>query len=1056
MRASNGSLALDNAGTIRGGNVDAGVTNGAAVLVSEGSALIRNSGTLDGAVLLGSGADRVESSGTITGLVSLGGGDDTFVQRAGSNFGATVDGSEGLDSIIVDATGGTSLAAAQITGFERLMQIGTGTATYTGSFDLGTIELQGGTLAVATGQSLATTGTATVTGGDAAVAVQNAGTIAGDVLLGDGQDTVINSGAISGAVRLGLGSDTYVEYAGSSAGSIDGGAGSDLYRIVLSGDRSGITSVTSFERLAVEGSGMLDLTLQQSYDSVSLTGTNLMARLAGFTISRLDGSSANQQVVLDGDAGAVDLQGGDDLLSLSAARLSGTYQGGAGVDTLRLTSSGPVRLDGRVAGFEAISLGSSALTVAGTLGVAGESIALGEGAQALTLAAGGTVAANLDLGAGDDSLFVATGAVLGGTAQGGAGNDLATFDVTGGRTLNAGTLGGFERLATQGSGALTLSGGAFAFDRADVASDLVVAANASLTAPQVAFGSAGTRLAIAGGFAGSITGGAGTDSIDISGGSAIAPVALRNLSAVEQLRIGGGLTTISGTASVSSVSLTGGRLIGLAGSTLTAPTITVGTGATFGSAGTVNGNVAVAGTLSPGASPGTMTVNGNLALAGSSTSIFEITPTVSDKLLVNGQLTIAQGATLQIVAAEAIRPGQSLDLIVASGGITGSYTNVIKPSSLLGFLIQQDGRLTLRGEFANSTAFAPGVQSSITYVNDLLRGGQASSAFLAAVPGLLTQGGETNAGAFARLAPEPYAAATQIAVEHGLELAGAARGDAFAAPAEATGGFVFASALGGKRTLQTGDGAADARNRSYGVVGGLGIAGENGSIGAFIGYLDSKQRLKDLDARTEADGLVAGVHGRWSRDQIGVKATIAYDAGKAKTTRMIPGGQAQGRYDLRGWMADLGVDYTVPLSGNWTVRPSLGATAIRLTRDGTVETGASAFVLNVARDRDWAAFVNGAMTFAGGQREGSAVRPYLTLGVRYQFEGRTPYAVAALDGGVFALGARGVSRAPVVASATLGWDIALSSRVSVFAAASAESGDADHRFNSRGGLKIAF
>jgi hypothetical protein len=1034
--AFNGSLTLDNAGTIRGGNVDANAITGAAVLVSDGPAVIRNTGTLDGAVLLSNSADRVENSGTITGLVSLGGGDDTFIQRAGSKLGATVEGDEGIDSFIVDSTGGTSLVATQIAGFEGLLQIGTGTAIYAGSFDLNTIELQSGTLAVAAGQSLATSGTVTVTGGDAGATVQNAGTIAG-------------------AVRLGQGNDTYVEYAGSSAGSIDGGAGSDLYRIVLSGNRSGITDVTSFERLALDGSGTLDVTLNQSYDSVSLTGTNLTARLADFAIGRLDGSSADEQVVLDGDIAVADLQGGNDLLSLGAARLAGTYQGGAGVDTLRLTTSGPVRVDGRIAGFEAISLASNALTVAGTLGASGDRIALGDGAQVLTLAPGGTIGGNLDLGAGDDSLFVAAGAVLGGTVQGGAGNDLATFDVTGGRTLS-GILGGFERLVTQGSGALTLSGGAFAFDRVDLASDLTVAANASLATAQVAFGPAGTRLAITGGFAGSITGGEGTDSIDISGGSASAPVALRNLSAVEQLRIGGGLTTISGTASVGSLSLTAGRLIGLASSTITAPTITVGTGATFGSAGIVNGNVAVAGTLSPGASPGTMTVNGNLALAGSSISVFEITPTASDKLLVNGQLTIAQGATLQIVATEAVHPGQSLDLIVASGGITGSYTNVIKPGSLLGFLVQQDGRLTLRGEFANSATFAPAVQSTITYVNDLLRSGQASSAFLAAVPALLTQSGATDTGAFARLAPEPYATATQIAVEHGLELAGAARGDAFAAPAETTGGFAFATALGSSRTLQTGDGAADARTRSYGVVGGLGLAGENGSVGAFIGYLDSKQRLKDLDARTEADGLVAGIHGRWSRDQIGIKATIAYDAGKAKTTRMIPGGQAQGRYDLRGWMADLVVDYAVPLSGNWTVRPSLGATAIRVTRDGTVETGASAFVLNVARNRDWAAFADGALTFEGGQRGVSAVRPYLTLGVRYQFEGRTPYAVAALDGGTFALGARGVSRAPVVASATLGWDIAVSSRVSVFAAATGETGDADHRFSSRGGLKIAF
>jgi uncharacterized protein with beta-barrel porin domain len=72
--------------------------------------------------------------------------------------------------------------------------------------------------------------------------------------------------------------------------------------------------------------------------------------------------------------------------------------------------------------------------------------------------------------------------------------------------------------------------------------------------------------------------------------------------------------------------MTGGRLVGLGGSTINAPGITVGSGATFGSAGTVNANLSVSGILSPGASPGTMTVNGNVTLNSGSTALFEITP----------------------------------------------------------------------------------------------------------------------------------------------------------------------------------------------------------------------------------------------------------------------------------------------------------------------------------------------------------------------------------------------------------------------------------------------
>ena len=127
----------------------------------------------------------------------------------------------------------------------------------------------------------------------------------------------------------------------------------------------------------------------------------------------------------------------------------------------------------------------------------------------------------------------------------------------------------------------------------------------------------------------------------------------------------------------------------------------------FGSAGTVTGNIVVAGTLSPGASPGTMTVNGNVALAAGSLSVFELTSTVSDRLVVNGALSIASGSTLQLVATEAIAPGRSLDLIVASSGITGSFTTVNKPASLFGFVVQSANRIQLLGQFSNDAAFSP-------------------------------------------------------------------------------------------------------------------------------------------------------------------------------------------------------------------------------------------------------------------------------------------------------------------------------------------------------------
>src|SRR5690606_27827784 len=111
--------------------------------------------------------------------------------------------------------------------------------------------------------------------------------------------------------------------------------------------------------------------------------------------------------------------------------------------------------------------------------------------------------------------------------------------------------------------------------------------------------------------------------------------------------------------------------------------------ATFGSAGTVNGNLDVSGTLSPGASPGTLTVNGDVALAASSVTFFEMTPTVSDAIVINGALTIDAGAVLNITGERPLTPGLTYNLITTTDGITGEF-DIDKVDTVLGFVRQTD------------------------------------------------------------------------------------------------------------------------------------------------------------------------------------------------------------------------------------------------------------------------------------------------------------------------------------------------------------------------------
>ncbi len=1067
LLTSGTALGLTNSGTIRGGtgsvlangNPLAGISLAGAIQ-SSGRAddRIVNTGAIFGSVDLGDGNDSIENRGRIEGNILLGAGDDSFLQRADAVLVGTVDAGEGNDGLIVDATVGGAVNGDQFVNFERFTQVGSGNVAYSGTFRFDTIGVSGGDVTVATGQVLASTGAVTITGGAGNETVTNAGTIAGSVDLAAGDDRVVNTGTIQGAVLLGGGNDRFVEGAGSSvAGDVDGGAGDDLYTVMLAGNSSGIGQRSNFERLSVEGSGTLGLTLDQNFQSIALAGTGLNLALGGFVVGTVTGSDAAEMLSVDGDVAMVSLGAGNDELALGTTRATGLYMGGAGSDLLRFTANAPVTLAGTATGFERIALAGGALTVTGTLGTAGTALTFGDDAQSVIVAAAGTLAGTIDLGAGNDGFRLAAGGTLLGTISGGAGTDTATLELAGDRTLGADMLRDFEILNGEGSGTLTLTG-AQTYERVNAATNLTIGAGASLKAP-VVFGAADNRFTIAGRFAGSVDGGAGSDTIMVTGGSAAAPVAFGSIANVEAFGMTAGYATIAGNASPNSVDMSGGRLVGLAGSTIRAAQIAVRSGATFGSAGSVIGNIAVAGTLSPGASPGTMTVTGNVSLASGSVSLFEITPTVADKLVINGGLSIASGSTLRIVADGAVRPGTSYDLIVASGGINGSYTTIDKSASLFGFVVQRADRIQLLGQFLGDPAFNPQVTRSIDYANAAIQVQPATSTLFAALPALLTASGTSNSQAFAQLTPEAYASATQMGVDQTLSLTDVARGPRFATTdREDVGLFTFAQGIAQWHTLgaDRDAGTAKARSSGYGFLGGIGIGNRDWSVGAFAGYLDSRQRISALGAATSTDGVVAGVHGRYTAGNIRIGASILYDGGDARTTRALPGASsATGRYGLHSWASDVSVGYALAMADDWTLTPKVGVTYLRTTRDRVGEAGGP-FALTVARDRHVTGFADAGVTFARSEASDAAFRPHVGFGARTRIEGKRADSVAGYAGAPLTLTALGAPRAQVTGTASAGVAYRLPSGVELFSAVEAQTGRDDHRESIATGVRLRF
>jgi hypothetical protein len=1054
-------------------NTASGVITGGGGTAISGSYYVdtvRNDGVITGAINLGESDDRIENYGSITGEVNLGDGNDTFVQSVKGAMTGTVDGSYGLDTLVIDSTGGGTISTSQFINFESFKQIGDGSLNYVGDFGQGPIVLDGNSAAVKAGDTVTTWGGVAFAGGAGSEHLTVDGSILGGAALGDGVDTVVNHGSIGGSVQLGAGDDTYTEGWNSTvSGVINGASGTDTYIFELAGNRNGLHARSGFENLGVTGLGNLTLALDQDWNSISLAGANAYLIAGSHTVGRLSGGDQDEAVRIDADIAQVDLGGGADDLQVEFTQLAGAYRGGAGIDRIHFTAAAPVTVAGSLSGFETIALDGGQMAVSGVLGSAGETTTFeGQAGQTLSILSGGALAGTVDLGAGDDLFQLAAGGQLAGTVLGGAGSDKVAIDLISDLTLRGDQLQQFETLQVTGTGALNFTGAARFDHLVTDSKDLTLAAGSSLNAGDLSLGGAANTMTVAGAFTGvvdlgggddvlrlttggtftgSAQGGAGSDTLELAlGGTDAAPTALGStpFAGFETLSLQSGVVSVSGDYGFDTIQVRNGRLIGLAGSRLAASNIVVAQGATFGSAGAVSGNIAVAGTLSPGASPGTMTVTGNVALASGSTALFELTPTVSDQLVVSGTVTIAQGSTLKLVGAAALTPGRRLDLITAGGGITGAFSTIDGAQGLNLHIAQSATRLQAVGLFTTDTSFSSQVSGVIGALNTALIEDKVGAALAAAIPALVDPAtNKSDPRALARVTPQAYASAAQLALEDGLTIVDASRAQARFAP-EAPGLFGFGQAIASRRTLDgdAGLGVAKGKIDTNGGLAGVGYGVDSAWAGVFVGYLNGRQRIRDLDARTETDSFAIGVQGQVRLGAFQLGAMAAHDGADVDTRRAAPGGTtATGDYKLKSWIADVNLSYRAQLNADWAVRPRLGASYVRATRDGFVERGGGAFALTVQDDTSSTWFVDGQVEVLGGQAAGARLHPFASLGFRSTADGGDTAASGLLAGLATPISVGGLDRGGTLATAGVGAGYDLAPGLTVSTTYAGEFGD---------------
>lgn len=698
-KTGTGTLNINGPGTtdlqdvqVLGGTLNIGtVANVAATAGSAMSTVVGSGATLniDGSFGCGNLNDSLSVSGAVTGggAIDLCDGDDTLTVNDGadfSGFAGTISGGAGMvgDIIVLNNAAALSFGPGNVTDFEFLEKENTGEATLTGSQSYsGGVGLNGGTLTVAAGASLATptvvaangttfnidgnlqgiaAGSAANVLGDAGVqTIHIAGTSLATGNLAGGNDTVDVTGTLDtdgGVFNLGEGDDNFVVHDGTQIiGTIDGGAGLDsrTYDINTTAD---VGTLLNFEGVTKTGTGTLNINGPGTTDlqEVQVLGGTLnvgagasVVGKPGLALNTVVGSGATLNVDGSfgcGDAddslsvagtvsgsGTIDLCGGDDTLTLSdGAVLANTIDGGAHsiADRVVLNNAGAMTFDGaNTVNFEILqkdNVGEATLTGAtaysGGTELNGGILTVAGSLTTPTVTMADATTLNVD-----GSLQGAGGAA---TISGSAGAN--TVSVAAGATLNAvGDLGDGNDVL-DAAGTIDTDGGVFSLGAGDDVFNVYDTTDTSLA---------------------TIDGGLGNDLLDVNIGAGNT-VPLGGLSGFESLgKSGDGTLEIHGASSFIDVALNDGTLRVTDTGSVAATNTTISNGATL--------ELADGGVYSGTAGNDTFTVAGTVISTGA--------PNTGRIDLGDGNdtFTIQDGADLSGLAPEPVSGGAGTDTFVA-------------------------------------------------------------------------------------------------------------------------------------------------------------------------------------------------------------------------------------------------------------------------------------------------------------------------------------------------------------------------------------------------------
>jgi len=630
LNLSAGTATLD-----ANGSADAFTMTGG-TLGGSGGLLLNNGGTWSGGTISGSGTTINPAAMTlsISAPVTLNSrtlqNDGTLTVSGDITGSGTIANNGTLDAVGNSAVGVTVNNSGQLATSGALSLAGGG--THTGSFNVttpGNLSFSSGAHSVSGGGSIGGSGTLTFSGASATIGVPvNVGTMsvtAGTATL----DANASAGAftMNGGTLAGSGTLT-LSNGGTWSGGTMSGAATTINQATLSIPASVTLNGRTLQNDGtltvsgnVAGSGTIanNGTLDAAGDSAIGTALNNSGHIAAGALLSLGGNGAHSGTFTVTAPGAIDFSGGTQTISGSLAG-TGMFRFSGAAATVSGTWSGMAI---EVAG------GSVALDTNGTI-------------PALTLS-GGTLAGSGELTVSGPSTW------SGGTI---AGSGALTFD-SGATVTMSGAVTLVRPLMNQGTINFTAASNGMHIAGVEVTNHGTI----DIQSSQGITAAAGTPPFVNYG------------TLQKSSGSGVmmfaAPLSNGGQVRIESgtMQFGGGYEQSAGTTAV------------LSGATLKTATLSLNGGALTGN-GTVEGKVANNATVSPGASPGTLTINGNYVQSPNGVLKIQLDGpapgTEYDQLLVSGSVTL--GGTLDVTTGNGFTPtpGNAFQIIAFGSRFPGS------------------------------------------------------------------------------------------------------------------------------------------------------------------------------------------------------------------------------------------------------------------------------------------------------------------------------------------------------------------------------------------------